>query len=86
MTSRKQYLGMIIGVCTQEMNKINTRTWHVLCFLHMKKNKEYIIVGIDFSIKKFTPPEDGIRSQRRRKKSITIPIMHCIQIETVTMV
>jgi hypothetical protein len=52
----------------------------------MKKNKEYIIVGIDFSIKKFTPPGDGIRSQRRRKKSITIPIMHCIQIETVTMV
>jgi hypothetical protein len=51
---------MITGACTKEMNNISTRTWHVLCFLHMKKNKKFIISSIDFSIKKFTPREDGI--------------------------
>jgi hypothetical protein len=52
---------MITVPCTQEMNNISTRMWHVLCFLYMKKNEKYIIVNMDFSIKKFTPPEDGIR-------------------------
>jgi hypothetical protein len=60
MTSRKQYLEMISGAYTQEMNNISTRTWHVLCFLHMKKKEKFISASIDFSIKKFTPPEDGI--------------------------
>jgi hypothetical protein len=51
-----------------------------------ERNEVYIITSIDFSIKKFTPPEDGIHGQRERKKSIIIPIMYYIRIETFTTI